>query len=115
MLQLEDGTPFHKKYSLNTTLLPNEDLVSQMYSLTQQKLGHAGFEQYEVSNFSKGKLYQSKHNLMYWKGDVEWLACGTGAASYHNKTRFTRPKTVKKYFEYVDNIQNLILPEPDSI
>lgn len=43
---------------------------------------------------------------MYWSGDTEWIACGTGAASYINKVRFTRPKSIKKYFEYVKNIDS---------
>lgn len=41
--------------------------------------------------------------MMYWKGNEEFLAFGTGAASFVNKYRFTRPKNIKQYFNYVDN------------
>lgn len=62
-----------------------------------------GFTQYEISNFYRNrKGSPSSHNQMYWKGNIEYLAFGMGAASYTNKTRFTRPKTLKKYFQWVD-------------
>ena len=44
---------------------------------------------------------------MYWSGNTEWMACGTGAASYINNVRFTRPKSIKKYFDYVSNINSV--------
>jgi coproporphyrinogen III oxidase-like Fe-S oxidoreductase len=37
------------------------------------------------------------------------MACGTGAASYTDKARFSRPKTIKKYYDFVDNIENIEL------
>ncbi len=43
---------------------------------------------------------------MYWSGDTEWMASGTGAASYINNVRFTRPKSIKKYFDFVNNIDS---------
>jgi len=39
---------------------------------------------------------------MYWKGNVEFLAFGMGAASFTEGLRFTRPKTLKKYFQWVE-------------
>ena len=42
---------------------------------------------------------------MYWRGDTEWMACGTGAASYTDKARFSRPKSIKKYYEFLDKIE----------
>ena len=50
---------------------------------------------------------------MYWQGDSRWMACGTGAASYTHDRRFTRPKSVTKYFEYVDALAQFdIMNEP---
>ena len=53
ILQLEQNTPFFKKYSQNPELLPNEDEIANMYELAQNDLGKNGYEQYEVSNFAK--------------------------------------------------------------
>jgi oxygen-independent coproporphyrinogen-3 oxidase len=35
---------------------------------------------------------------MYWEGNREFFAFGCGAASYINKHRFTRPKSVSTYY-----------------
>ena len=40
---------------------------------------------------------------MYWEGDTEYLAYGCGAASYIDGYRFSRPKTLKQYYRYVDS------------
>jgi coproporphyrinogen III oxidase-like Fe-S oxidoreductase len=34
------------------------------------------------------------------------MACGTGAASYTNGARFSRPKSIKKYYDFVEDIVN---------
>jgi len=42
---------------------------------------------------------------MYWEGDIPWLAAGVGAASYdQTRGRFSRPKQLKKYFDYVQTL-----------
>lgn len=72
-----------------------------MYEWTHNYLQSKGFEHYEVSNYARTKESYSKHNLMYWEGDQEYLGFGCGSASYLDKKRFTRPRTIKKYYEYV--------------
>lgn len=52
---------------------------------------------------------------MYWEGDTEWMACGTGAASYANNIRFTRPKSLQKYYQYVDQIKSNTFLSTDLI
>ena len=42
---------------------------------------------------------------MYWTGDTPWLAAGTGAASFLAGYRHSRPKSLKKYYDYVDTLQ----------
>ena len=43
---------------------------------------------------------------MYWEGSREFMGFGCGAASYFQKRRFTRPKTLKKYYKFVDSYIN---------
>ena len=105
MLQVEPGTPFYKMYDKNRDLLPSDELVSEMYECCQEFLGEHGLHQYEVSNFARSEGVQSKHNLMYWEGDREYLAFGMGAASFFNGFRFSRPKTLKKYQTWVDELE----------
>ena len=56
----------------------------------------------------------SKHNQMYWTGNQEFFAFGMGAASFTNGQRFTRPKTIKKYEQYVNTDKCLKQCNPES-
>jgi coproporphyrinogen III oxidase-like Fe-S oxidoreductase len=38
---------------------------------------------------------------MYWTGYRPWLAFGNGAASFVDRVRFSRPRSLVKYYEYV--------------
>lgn len=59
--------------------VPNDDLVAELYETACQKLGRAGFEQYEISNFA-WKHAESKHNLKYWEREP-YLGFGLDAHS----------------------------------
>ncbi len=98
MLMLEPNTPFQAKYTEGEKPLPTVDETALMYELVQSKL-----EQYEVSNFTRkgNQSARSKHNQMYWTGYQPWLAFGNGAASFVNRVRFSRPRSLVKYYEYV--------------
>ncbi len=78
MLKIEEGTPFDKiKDSL---ILPDEDVVADMYLHTVKRLREGGFFQYEISNFSLPG-YESRHNLKYWHCE-EYLGIGPSAHSF---------------------------------
>ena len=63
MLKIEEGTRF---FDLKDRLaLPDEDTVCEMYLKTIKSLESLGFNQYEISNFSKPS-FESKHNIKYW-------------------------------------------------
>ncbi|MFI3140794.1 MAG: radical SAM family heme chaperone HemW [Clostridia bacterium] len=79
MLKIEEGTPFEKMQ--NSLKLADEDEVCELYEYTIKKLAENGFEQYEISNFSKGKAFQSRHNLKYWYGE-QYLGIGASAHSF---------------------------------
>ncbi len=84
MLKIEEGTRF---YEMRDRLsLPDEDLVAEMYLKTIDSLKLLGFNQYEISNFSKPG-FESRHNLKYWEL-VPYLGLGTSAHSYFNGRRF---------------------------
>lgn len=84
MLKIEEGTKF---FEMSDRLaLPDEDTVCDMYLKTINALKRLGFNQYEISNFSKPG-FESRHNLKYWQLD-EYLGLGTSAHSLWNKKRF---------------------------
>ncbi|MFT5084905.1 MAG: putative oxygen-independent coproporphyrinogen III oxidase [Lentisphaeria bacterium] len=72
-LTIEKNTEFYS----NPPQLPNEDTLADIQDAGSQLLSQTGFQQYEISAYSReGK--QSKHNLNYWQfGD--YLAIGAGA------------------------------------
>ncbi len=99
-LVLEPVTAFGKQYQPGKTPLPNDDDTAQMYRLTQNMLTAAGYEHYEVSNYARS-LYQCRHNQVYWKNQL-YYGFGMGAASYIDGVRFTRPRTRREYFAWVE-------------
>ena len=77
-LTIEDGTAFGDRYAAGKLKgLPDEDRAADMYALTQELTGQAGFEAYEVSNHARPGQ-ESRHNLIYWRyGD--YVGIGPGA------------------------------------
>ena len=84
MLKIEEGTKF---FELKDRLdLADEDIVALMYLKTVDSLKSRGFNQYEISNFSKIG-YESRHNLKYWELN-EYLGIGATAHSLWGGKRF---------------------------
>ena len=59
--------------------VPTDDAIAQMYSVTIERLGAAGLNQYEISNFCRPG-FQSRHNLRYWQRRP-YLGLGLDASS----------------------------------
>jgi oxygen-independent coproporphyrinogen-3 oxidase len=79
-LTYEEGTPFHKLRSQGVLRQLPEEIEVAMFTHTQETLGAAGFEQYEISNYARpGRA--CRHNLNYWQSG-EYLGVGAGAHSY---------------------------------
>lgn len=94
-LKIEEGTPFANA-KLN---LPNDDTVADMYQQAVQVLGSAGYNRYEISNFSLPG-YESRHNLKYWQYN-DFLGFGAGAFSCTDGVRFSNALNIE---EYIDSI-----------
>lgn len=66
-------------------------------------LGEAGYEHYEISSYCKTG-FECKHNQVYWK-NVPFYAFGLGSASFIGGLRFSRPKSMKGYADFVENLE----------
>lgn len=84
-LTSEERTAMHHDISKGKYELPTEDITSQQFTTLVETLGEHGYEQYEISNFSK-KGHNSKHNSSYWK-QTHFLGVGPSAHSFNGKTR----------------------------
>jgi len=85
-LTYEPNTAMTMRLRLGEFEAIDEDLEADMFTFTHERLARAGFERYEVSNFSRpcASGGPSLHNLAYWRGN-SWLAAGP-SASGHLKT-----------------------------
>jgi oxygen-independent coproporphyrinogen III oxidase len=60
-------------------LVPTDDAIARMYETAIERLGAAGLEQYEISNFGRPG-FCSLHNLRYWQRRP-YLGVGLDASS----------------------------------
>lgn len=100
-LVLEPVTAFGKQYKPGETPLPNDEDTADMYRLTQRTLTVAGYQHYEVSNYAQ-EGHQCRHNRVYWE-NKPYYGFGMGAASYVAGKRFSRPKTRREYYIWLEN------------
>lgn len=84
-LTIEEKTVFGRWKKKGKIHEAGEDFSTDQYSLLIDKLGKAGYEHYEVSNFCLPGKY-SKHNTSYWKRK-EYLGIGPGAHSFDLERR----------------------------
>ncbi|COG97678.1 coproporphyrinogen III oxidase [Streptococcus pneumoniae] len=71
-----------------------------MYEIVMDEMEKHGYNQYEISNFSKGDN-KSRHNLTYWNNE-EYYGFGAGAHSYVNGERIQNVGPLKQYFNKID-------------
>lgn len=112
-LIVEAGTAFSRTYQPGVSPLPTDEISAQMYRVAVETLTAAGYEHYEVSNYAKAG-YQCRHNRVYWE-NRPCYGFGMGAASYVGGQRFTRPRTRREYYAWVQEWQGsggvLSIPE----
>ena len=81
-LSFEEGTSFYTQLQAGKINPCDENLYADQYQLLDENLSAAGFDHYEISNFSlPGK--RCRHNQVYWNRE-ECLALGAGAHSFMN-------------------------------
>lgn len=93
-LKVEEGTPLAQRVAEGERL-PDEDSQAELYLWTVERLRHAGYGQYEISNFAQRGL-SSRHNLGYWTGKP-YLGFGASAASDFGGYRYTLQPDIQEY------------------
>ena len=99
-LILENHTVFMNRMRRGKLPLPKEELEAEMFEYIIAELERAGFEHYEISNFSKSG-FESRHNLMYWD-NVEYYGIGAGASGYVNGIRYKNHGPIRHYLSAVE-------------
>src|SRR5437899_10444247 len=67
-LTVEDGTRLRREIGRGGRTEPDAVLQNAMEDDAVRRLAEAGFERYEISNFSRAG-YGCRHNLHYWPSD----------------------------------------------
>ena len=99
-LILENHTVFMNRMRRGKLPLPKEELEAEMFEYIITELERAGFEHYEISNFSKPS-FESRHNLMYWD-NAEYYGIGAGASGYVNGVRYKNHGPIRHYLSAVE-------------
>jgi putative oxygen-independent coproporphyrinogen III oxidase len=94
-LTVEAGTPL----ALDPHRYPDDDDQADKYMIADEMLGAAGFENYEISNWSIPG-HRCRHNNVYWsQGNYQGFGCA--AHSHHNGRRWWNVRTPERYIACV--------------
>ncbi len=96
-LGLEDGTPLKAWVERGRLPEPDDDLAADMYELASDLLVQRGYEQYEISNWSRPG-YQCRHNLQYWVNDP-YVGVGPGAHGWAGGVRYSTVLSPQRYIK----------------
>lgn len=99
-LTVEEKTALSSLVKKGKITPANEDQQSEQFKLLVSMLEDQGFNQYEISNFSKPN-FESQHNSNYWKG--EWyLGVGPSAHSFNGVSRSWNVANNHKYMNAIE-------------
>ncbi len=99
-LSFELGTVFDAWRRSGRLAPVEEELDRAMYEWAIERLGQAGLEQYEISNFARPG-YECRHNLGYW-ANRPYVGIGPGAASYWQGSRIANEPDIGRYVAPVE-------------
>jgi oxygen-independent coproporphyrinogen-3 oxidase len=71
-----------------------------MFAMVMDRLGDAGYEQYEVSNYASGGR-RCLHNLTYWHAEP-YIAVGPSAHGLTQHTRYWNHRSLTAWSEKID-------------
>lgn len=102
LLEVHEGTPLAEQIRSERQPLPDGSLAADMYELMLEKVGAAGFGQYEISNFAKAG-YESRHNSKYWTLDPVY-GFGVSAHSFDGLERYANERDTAAYVNLIEKL-----------
>ena len=100
LLEIHEGTPLAQQVSSGRQPRPDNELAAEMYEFMLDRLAVAGYEQYEISNFSR-RGFESRHNSKYWTLDPV-IGFGVSAHSFDGRQRYANERDTAKYVEMIE-------------
>jgi oxygen-independent coproporphyrinogen-3 oxidase len=99
-LTVEAGTPMGKAVAAGERAAPDDDDQALKYELADERLGAAGLDWYEVSNWARPGD-ECRHNLVYWRGG-DYTAIGCAAHGYTAGRRWWNVRTPERYVDAIE-------------
>jgi putative oxygen-independent coproporphyrinogen III oxidase len=95
-LTIEAGTPLADQPQRH----PDDDDQADKYELATARLGAAGLDWYEISNWARPR-HRCRHNQLYWE-QGDYLGVGCAAHSHRDGRRWWNVRTPDRYIELID-------------
>jgi oxygen-independent coproporphyrinogen-3 oxidase len=105
-LIVEPGTKLARQITHGQVPPVDDDLHALFYEAADARLTSAGYDWYEVSNWSRVPDQRSRHNRAYWTGQ-DWWGVGPGAHSHVGGVRWWN---VKHPAAYADRLAHGLSP-----
>lgn len=101
-LTIHEHTPFARREAHGKLVQLSEPAQAELYARGVDLLAAAGYEQYEVSNFSRRPDARSRHNQKYWC-HAGYQGIGPAAHSYDGRqTRWWNHRQLSDYAAALD-------------
>jgi oxygen-independent coproporphyrinogen-3 oxidase len=100
LLEIHEGTPLAEQVRSGRQPTPDPELAAEMFEMMLDRLAAAGYEQYEISNFSRPG-FESRHNSKYWQLDPVY-GFGVSAHSFDGEQRYANERDTAKYVELIE-------------
>ncbi len=100
LLEIHESTPLAEQVRSKRQPQPDPELAAEMYELMLNRLDASGYEQYEISNFSRPGR-ESRHNSKYWTLDPV-IGFGVSAHSFDGKQRYANERDTAKYVQMIE-------------
>lgn len=97
MLDLDDDCPLQGIVARGEAILPEEDLISDLYLETVEFFREQGYQQYEISNFALPE-HRCRHNEKYWRRRPV-LGYGVGSHSFDGRSRYANARALDEYLQ----------------
>lgn len=102
LLEIHEGTPLAEQIRSERQPMPDEVLAAGMYELMVQRVGAAGYGQYEISNFAL-PARESRHNSKYWLLEPVH-AFGVSAHSFDGAHRYANERDTAAYVNLIEKL-----------
>ena len=100
-LTVEKKTPLYTKVQDGQITMASKYLNLDMYEFCQEYLNSHGYNQYEISNYSRDGM-ECCHNLHYWNLEP-YLAFGPSAHGYDGHIRWWNTSSLDAYIQMLEH------------